>query len=145
MGYDIKTIEDAILAALKAEPLLTSAKTIDTYHGEIEDFIQQIPQLTIPLPAVLVHYTGSVYEAVSIEEYDETPTFTLILIAQDRRGKAKLRTGIYDLLTACKSILRGNNLGLQIGKLKPVRTYIITTTKTISAYGFDLSTYFADA
>lgn len=143
MSYKIEDIEDAIVNALKASPLAAIVKTIDSYHGEIDTIIEQVKQLTIPLPAVYVLYAGSDFPETANLSFDDNLTFTVVSIAKDLRGKEKLRAAIYPILDTLKETLIGNNLNLNIEPLKPKRIEATLVTRLFSIYSFDIETSFS--
>jgi len=143
MDDSIETIEDAILAALQASDLDDTCKTIATYHGEIDDLVKELKQLTLPIPAVFVLYAGSKFDETANRSYDDEQFFTIVCVAKELRGRDKLRTGIYAMLEICKTTLIDNNLGLNIAPLHPVTIEPMAVTKMFSVYGFDLKTSFS--
>jgi phage gp37-like protein len=143
MGYAIETIEDAILAALEASTLATTCKTIDTYHGEIDDLVKELKQLIIPLPATFVLYAGSRFTEPANRSYDDEQYYTIVCIAKDLRGRESLRTGIYDILEIIKATLIDSNLGLDIEPLHPVTIEATMITQQFSLYSFDIKTSFS--
>lgn len=143
MSYKIEDIEDAIVNALKASPLAAIAKTIDSYHGEIDTIIDQVKQLTMPMPAVYVLYAGSVFTEPANRSYDDEQTFTIIFIAKDLRGNEKLRAAIYPMIEAGKTALIDNNLNLNIEPLHPLRVEATFVTRAFSIYSFDIKTSFS--
>jgi len=134
----IAEIEDAILAALKASDLAGVCKTIDTYHGELDDLVKEINRLTIPFPAVLVLYGGSAFSEPANRSYDEEPVFTVLHIAKDLRGRSALRDGIYEMLEITRETLIDKNLGLDIEPLHPVSIAAVMVTGLLSIYSFDI-------
>lgn len=143
MSYRIEDIEDAIVNALKASPLTGIAKIIGSYHGEIDALIEQVKQLTIPMPAVYVLYTGSDFPETANLSFDDIQTFTIVSIAKDLRGNESLRAAIYPILDTLKDTLVGNNLNLNIEPLKPKRIEATLVTKLFSIYSFDIETSFS--
>jgi len=144
MALTIAQIEDAIIAALQASDLADVCKTIDTYGGEIEDLMREVATLIIPLPAVFVLYMGSKLSEPANRSYDDELTFGLVAITKSLRGRADLRTGMYEILEILKTkgLLIDNNLGLEpkIEPLKPDTIEVILATKIFYAYRFDLKT-----
>lgn len=144
MSIPIKTIEDAIVAALAASDLASVCKTIDSYHGEIGDIVEELKTLSIPLPAALVCYTGSGFNERTERSFDDKPIFAVISIAKDLRGRGNLRTGIYEMIEMEKDLLINNALGLEsyIDPLRPVNIEALAITKVFSIYGFKVQTFF---
>ena len=140
MAYTIADIEDSIVDALKASGLAAIAKTIDSYHGEIEDLVGEAKKLLIPLPAVFVLYGGSQFDETANRSFDDEQIFTVVVVARDLRGRASLRTGVYDILEELKNTLIDNNLDLDIEPLHPIRIDPLAITKGLSIYGFDFKT-----
>lgn len=143
MSYTIEDIEDAIVNELKASSLNALCKTIESYHGEIDTIIEQVKQLTIPMPTVYVLYTGSDFPETANLSFDDNQTFTIVSIAKDLRGNENLRAAIYPILDALKDALIGNNLNLDIEPLKPKRIEATMVTRLFSIYSFDIETSFS--
>jgi phage gp37-like protein len=140
MAYAIADIEDAILTVLQASALADVARTIDSYHGEIDDLVREVRSLTVPLPAVFVLYAGSVFDEAANRSFDDEQAFTVVAVARSLRSRAELRDGMYDLLEAIKAALIDNNLGLDIEPLHPVRIEAALVAKDLSVYGLDFKT-----
>jgi phage gp37-like protein len=140
MAYAIADIEDAIVEALQASDLATVARTIDSYHGEIDDLVKEVRSLTVPLPAVFVLYAGSLFDETANRSFDDEQTFTVVCVAKSLRSRAALRDGMYDLLEAVKTALIDQNLDLDIEPLHPVRIEAALVAKDLSVYGLDFKT-----
>ena len=141
MPYTITQIEDAIVAELQGSATLASlCKVISSYHGEIDDLVSQVSQLTIALPAVYVLYGGSAYDETANRSYDDEMDFTVIVIAKDLRGDQKLRAAMYPILEEIKTVLIDNELDLDIEPIHPVRIEPTLITKLFSIYSFDIKT-----
>lgn len=141
--YKIQQIEDAILLALRSSTLQSVCRTIDTYHGEIEDLVSQVGQMTVSMPAAFVHYKGSQFTESANRSFDDEQTFAIVLIAKDLRGDKELRAGIYQMLEIVKSALIDNNLNMNIEPLHPMEIYLIATSRAFSIMGFDIKTSFS--
>lgn len=141
MGYTITQIEDAIVTNLQGSAQLSAlCKTIESYHGEIDDLVSQASQLIMPLPAVYVLYGGSVYDETANRSYDDEMDFTVIAIAKDLRGDQKLKAAMYPILEEVKTVLIDNDLDLDIEPIHPVRIEPTLITKLFSIYSFDIKT-----
>jgi phage gp37-like protein len=143
MVYSIADIEDAIVEALQGSGLAAIAKTIDSYHGEIDDLVKEVRSLTVPLPAVFVLYAGSVFDEAANRSFDDEQTFVVVAVAKSLRSRADLREGMYDLLEAVKTALIDQDLDLDIEPLHPVSIEASLVTKEISVYAFHLKTGFS--
>ena len=144
MAYTISQIHDAIVAELAGSATLDAlCETISSYHGEIDDLVSQVAQLTVPIPAVYVLYGGSNYDEVANRSYDEEMAFTVIAIAKDLRGDAKLQAAMYPILEELKATLIDNNLELDIEPIHPIRIEPTLITKLFSIYIFDVKTSFS--
>jgi len=142
--YTISQIHDALVAELKGSSALAAlCKTIDSYHGEIDDLVRKVAELIVPLPAVYVLYGGSRYEEDANRSYTEEMEFTVIAIAKDLRGNEKLKAAMYPILEETKTALIDNDLDLDIEPIHPVRIEMLLTTKEFSIYGFDIKTSFS--
>jgi phage gp37-like protein len=140
MAYLIATVEDAIVEALKGSDLAAIARTIDSYHGEIDDLVAEVKRITVPLPAVFVLYAGSVFNEAANRSFDDEQTFTIVCVAKSLRSRADLRGGMYDLLEVVKTALIDENLDLDIEPLHPVSIDPALVTKEISVYAFHIKT-----
>jgi len=141
--YTIAEIEDAIVAALKASPLQDICRTIDAYHGEIDDLAGEVKQLLVQMPAVFVLYAGSRFGETANRSFDDEMTFTCVAVAKDLRGRAHLRAGIYEILEALKAALIDQDLGLDIEPLHPIGIEATMVTRAVSIYSFDIRTGFS--
>lgn len=140
---DIKAIEDAIVEALK-DALGSACKTVDSYHGEIDNLIDKVGQLTVPLPAAFVLYGGSIFTEGANMSFDDTPTFKVVFIAKDLRSdRVNRRDGIYELRETALGALVNNDLGLDIRPLVPRKMEAIVVTSVVSCYGLDLETWYS--
>ena len=77
------TIEDAVLAALKAE-LDSQVKTLATYQG---DWLADLHREDWRFPAVLVQLRQSRGEQVTIGSYDLNLEFTVLVLVRHLRGE----------------------------------------------------------
>lgn len=142
--YTVEDIEDFILAALKSSTLAQTVKTIETYHGELEMLMEEIKRLTVSLPACFVLYGGSKFTETANRSYDDEPTYTIVLISKDLRGRSQLRTGMYAMLEIVKDTLIDNDFGCKnIEPLHPVAIEPVLVTKEFSVYAFDVKTLFS--
>ncbi|HRZ28694.1 MAG TPA: DUF1834 family protein [Spirochaetota bacterium] len=142
--HTIQEIEDKIIAELKASGLSSTVKNISTYHGELDSLVGEIRQMTISFPAILVLYGGSQFSEPANRSYDDEAIFTVVIIAQDLRGRDKLRTGIYPILETLKDTLIDNDLGCRdIDPLHPISIEAILVTSQFSVYALDLRTIFS--
>jgi len=76
--YTWTTLEDAVLAALKAQ-LGARVKTLETYQG---DLLADLKREARRLPAVLVMLRQSRAEAVTASSYDVHLDFTVLAAAR---------------------------------------------------------------
>jgi phage gp37-like protein len=138
---DFETIENSLLTRLGAE--LTYLKTLETYAGQLEDEIEKLPLL---FPAVFVVYKGSGFEWVDGALYNETVEFTVLAAAKNLKSPEAARkdpsTGAYKLVKDVLAALTNQNLALDIEHLRPIRTDLIHTSKTVVIYGLDFQTSF---
>ena len=141
---DVETeIIDAIATGFEDDELAGLVKTIAGYHGELEDIVREVAQLIIPLPAVLVLYTGSQFSEPANRSYDDSMSFTIVAACKDLRGREGLKAAMYPLLEALKTVLIDNTLDLDIEPLKPKSIEAVAVTKTYSIYAFDVETSFS--
>ncbi len=139
----IKDIEDAIITALAGSDLAAICKSIETYHGEVEDLVAELKTSPLSPPAVRVCYVGSGFDEAANRSWDDEATFAVITIAKDLRGRGALRTGVYEMLEIEKDTLINSNLGLDIRPLNPVNIEALVINPTVSVFGFRVNTIFA--
>ena len=135
-------IQDAILAELNASGLASVCKTIDNYHGQIDDLVADVQQLILPLPAAFVLYQQSTFSGQGNNPYFDEQTFSVLFIAKDLRGGDSLEASMYAMIEAGKTALIDKTLNLDIHPLQPVGIRAIKVTKLFSIYGFDVKTLF---
>ena len=141
MAYTITQIEDAIVAKLQASAVLTALNaTIASYHGEIDDLVKQAKQLTVKLPAIYTLYGGSNFDESANRSFDDEMSFTVIVIAKDLRGDAKLEAAMYPILEEIKTVLIDNDLGLNIEPLHPIGIDSLLVTKMFSIFAVEFKT-----
>lgn len=140
MAYAIADIEDAIVTALTGSDLADIAKTIDSYHGEIDDLVGEAKRLTVLLPAVFVLYAGSLFDEKANRSFDDEQKFTVVVIAKNLRSRGAQRDGMYEILEELKAVLIDNNLDLDIEPLHPLKIEASMVAKGLSIYSFDLKT-----
>ncbi len=111
--YSWTEVEDAVLAALKAE-VGSQVKTLDTYQG---DWLEDLRQEGWRLPAVLVMLRQSRGELVANRSYDLTLDFTVLVAVRQLRGEAQARRqegGAYQILEGVRRALWHQDLGLEL-------------------------------
>jgi phage gp37-like protein len=111
--YSWTVVEDAVLAALKAE-VGSQVKTLDTYQG---DWLEDLRQEGWRLPAVLVMLRQSRGELVANRSYDLTLDFTVLVAVRQLRGEAQARRqegGAYQILEGVRRALWHQDLGLEL-------------------------------
>jgi phage gp37-like protein len=139
--YSVEDIEDEIIVKLKDSDLLLAAcPTIETYGGQLDSLTEEIPALSIDLPAVLILYSGSKFSEPANRSFDEEPAFSAVIIGKNLRGPADLRTGAYEILDLVRSVLIDNNLGLDIEPIHPLSVEAIWISREMAVYGFDFKT-----
>lgn len=111
--YSWTVVEDAVLAALKAE-VGSQVKTLDTYQG---DWLEDLRQEGWRLPAVLVMLRQSRGDLVANSSYDLTLDFTVLVAVRQLRGEAQARRqegGAYQILEGVRRALWHQDLGLEL-------------------------------
>ncbi|MDA8088451.1 MAG: DUF1834 family protein [Nitrospiraceae bacterium] len=137
-------IEDGIISALQAQvPYL---KTVETYAGQLDKEIAELPR---SFPAAYVAYQGSKFEWVDGENWQEWPTFKVLIAARSLRivsgineDVRKGTEGAYQAVTDVLAALTNQTFGLAIYKLRPERTELVFVNKTTAIYGIDFTTMF---
>jgi hypothetical protein len=140
---DFEQIEDALLTELTD---LTYLETLETYGGQLEGKIEELP---INYPAMFAVFDGADLAWVDGANYSESDTFTILCCANDVRGNAALRkdatAGCYRMIKGVLATLSGNNLGLDIYPLQPLRIYPVLIAGTVAIYGVKFRTQFDTA
>jgi phage gp37-like protein len=118
-GLTIKELEDGVLAALTVQ-LGDDVKSVRSFQG---DWLEELRQGGMRLPAVLVMLKGSKAEQVGATSYDLTVEFQVLAMGRGLRGEASRReeSGIYDLLAGIREALWHQDLGLMILPLALVK------------------------
>jgi phage gp37-like protein len=142
-GFSFEDIEDALLTALRES--IPYLRTVKTYAGELE---ADIEKLSIPFPAAFVVYGGSDFDLIDGPGHQESATFSVLAAARSLRSGERARKqdhGAYDIITEVKAALTNRRLGLDMEKLRPLRTYLVYTGRTVVVYGTDFGTSFDSA
>lgn len=138
---DFEQVEDAILEKVRQK--MDYVQTCETYAGQLEG---DLDELVINCPAVFVVFNGAPLEKLDNINYNEKPTFSILLVSEDVRGNAALRkdtdTGCYRMIKDCLSALANNKLDLDIEALTPGRMYLSFITKRHACYGLTFGTDF---
>lgn len=139
---DFETVEDAIIAAVRAE--MPDLKTVKNYAGELEEV--DLKKMTFQFPAAFIVYRGGPEKWIDGQTFNESPTFAVIFASKNFRGDEKVRKdpkkGIYKFLKKVMDVLANKTLGLDIERLAPTRKYLVFTSKEWAAYGIDFVTNF---
>ena len=138
-------IENGIISALKAA--LTYLKACETYAGQLDKQIAELPK---GFPAAYVAYEGSQFQWVDGENWQELPTFKVLVAARSLRIVSGINedvrenpdTGAYKVVTDVLNTLTNQTFGLDIYKLRPVKTELVVITKTTAIYGIEFTTMF---
>lgn len=139
---DFETIEDAIIAAVRAE--MPDLKTVKNYAGELEE--ADLEKMTFLFPAAFIIYRGGPQTWIDGQTFNEQPTFAVLFASKNFRGDEKVRKspkkGIYKFLKKGMEVLTNQTFGLDIERLAPTRKYLVFTSKSWAAYGIDFVTNF---
>ncbi len=131
--YSWTEVEDAVLAALKAE-VGSQVKTLDTYQG---DWLEDLRQEGWRLPAVLVMLRQSRGELVANRSYDLTLDFTVLVAVRQLRGEAQARRqegGAYQILEGVRRALWHQDLGLELLPFALVGEEALLNTQEFAVY-----------
>ncbi len=140
---DFEQIEDAIINEIKDN--IDYVRTVETYAGQLEARIEELPIL---YPAIFTTYSGSQYEWVDGNNYNEKDVFTVIVASKNLMGhKVMLKgsSGCYKMIKDVLSKITGNNFGLDIERMKPRETRLLYISQTIALYGIEFQTNFDKA
>ena len=143
MSVDTEQIENAVLAALQSSGLKDICPNIDLYHGEIHDFLDQLEQLPLAMPATYVHWSGSKFVDKANRAYIEHATFSVYHIAKDLRGRKESRGSVNDMIALTRETLIGKELSLDIMPFKPEALYPVKTSRKFNIWVFDIKTSFS--
>jgi phage gp37-like protein len=127
------TVEDALLAALKAE-LDDQVRTLATYQG---DWLTDLQREDWRFPAVLVQLRQSRGEQVTLASYDLNLEFTVLVMVRHLRGEAAGRReadGVYQLLARVRTALWHQDLGLELQPLNLIREEPLLSSQEFSVY-----------
>ena len=127
------TVEDSLLAALKAE-LDDQVKTLATYQG---DWLTDLQREDWRFPAVLVQLRQSRGEQVTLGSYDLNLEFTVLVLVRHLRGEAAGRReadGIYQILAGVRKALWHQDLGLELQPLNLIREEPLLSSPEFSVY-----------
>ena len=116
MAAAIKTISDALIARLASQVTGLNSRTVATFAGSVEEFVEQ---------ARNVPFVGVALERVNYKELnsdnsiaEECLSFRLQVIADDFRGRGYSIENSYGLIDGIRDCLMGQTLG--IGSLAPI-------------------------
>lgn len=145
MRYKIEDIEEAVMTALENGKTSESCKTIDSYHGEVDDLIDEFKagRILKSLPAVFVLYAGSAFIESANRSFDEEMNFSVVLMARNLRDKKDLSGAMYPLIEGVKQDLIDNDFELNIEPAHPVSIEAVMVAKGLSIYRFDIKTSFS--
>ena len=141
MRYSVATLEDQIIATLKADTANFSGVLVDTYAGQISPEIFYEPEhmqgFVKLLPFCLVSYQGRVGEKANRDSsgktYIHTLTFRFFAGAKSLRSIQEAVRGAYDILAACFDDLHGK-VPKSDPQLLPSYTPLDGTAITISEF-----------
>lgn len=146
MAYEIEDIQGGILAALRAYAgMPAEVRTIEAYHGEIPDIIDDVVKgdLDFDLNAVLVCYAGSKFTEDANLSFTDEQLFAVTCISENLRSREEVQTNMLAMLKVLKTCLIAEDLDLNIEPLKPVSIALEHATKTVSIYSFLIETSFS--
>jgi phage gp37-like protein len=134
---DFENIEDKIIETLRAE--VGDLRTVETYAGQLEG---EIEKLVVRFPAAFVAYGGSTFEWVDGPNHRETAEFSVLVAAKSLRSAADSFASAKGLVKAALAALTNEDFGLDMEKLRLLRTTLVFTNKSITVYGLDFQTSF---
>ena len=129
-----RTVEEAILAALKAE-LGDAVPTVASYQG---NWLADLRGEAWRLPAVLVLPGANREEQVCLGSADLILDFTILVAVRPYRGEAPARLeegGVYQTLEGVRRALWHQDLGLLIVPFSLEREEAWLTTRELAVYG----------
>ena len=136
------TIEDAIIARLKAE--IAYLKTVDVLAALLSD---ESPDFTLLAPAAFVTYGGGPYKRVgSSSKFDRDMKFNIVIVQRNFNGQRRLlhgdgaKKGVYDVLKDVRIALTDQALGLAIWPFTPIDDQPLEATRDVVVWGFSFHT-----
>jgi len=129
----IKTISDAIISRLVSQVSDLNAKTVRTFSGSLEDFIEKTVKNT---PFVGVHLAAVTYDQYDTQnrQAEEHLEFDLLLIIKDLRSKSYGKKASYDLIDDVRDALIGQSLS--VSGLNPIRIESVGYSEDIETTGY---------
>ncbi len=125
------TVEDAVVAALKAE-LDSQVKTLATYQG---DWLTDLHREDWRFPAVLVQFRQSRGEQVTLSSYDLNLEFTvLVMVIGGIAAKRREADGVYQILAGVRQALWHQDLGLELQPLNLIREEPLLSNQEFAVY-----------
>jgi len=128
----ITQIEDLLIARIRAE--LPYLAHVDSYKGQLE---QEISELVLRSPAVLVSLQELPGEPASFGEYELAYTFSLTVVCRNLRGEAAGRrddTGAYRILDDLFTALKDHSLDSNLTPLAYNKAEAMLITKEVVIY-----------
>lgn len=122
---DLDAIEDALVAALAADPTIHAyAGTVASFQGEIDR--ARASGVAIKYPILMVGYAGGPTRPFGGFRFAATLRWQVTVACQNLRSPGAARKaptatekGAYDVIRDVLRVLSGQTLGLEIGELKP--------------------------
>lgn len=139
---DFEQIENKIITELKTK--ITYARTVETYAGQLEAKIDELP---IQYPALYVVYAGSQCDWIDNEaNYNEIATFNILAATKNLKGQEAARkdetTGVYKLIKDVMKYITNKNFGLDIERMRLTEVQFVFTSQMITVYGIGFQTNF---
>ncbi len=130
---DIRDIEDRIIATLRAE--VGALRTVEAYTGQLSREIEKLP---VRFPAAYVVMGGAELSPVDGPVHREALTFSVLVASRSLRGGREEYGLIRDVLTA----LTNEDFGLDIERMRPLKTSLVFMDGAVTVYGIDFRTGF---
>jgi phage gp37-like protein len=124
------TVEEAVLAALEQE-LAGQVKTVVSYQG---DCLTDLTQEYWRFPAVLVQLRQSQGEQVTLNSYDLTLEFTIIVVDRGGSPKQRAEDGIYQLMGGVRKALWHQDLGMDLQPFNLIKEEPLLNNLEYSVY-----------
>jgi phage gp37-like protein len=130
------TVEEAVLAALEQE-LAGQVKAVVSYQG---DYLTDLTQEYWRFPAVLVQLRQSQGEQVTLNSYDLTLEFTIIVVDRGGSPKQRAESGVYQLLAGVRKALWHQDLGLDLQPFNLIKEEPLLNNLEFSVYAAQYGT-----
>ena len=133
-------IQRGIISTLREQ--VSYLRTVESYAGQLESDLEG---KSVRYPAAYVIYGGSEFSNLDGVSHEQKVTFTVVAAVRDLRGATSALSGpegAYALVLNIIDTLTNETFGLDIERMRPVRTALLHAGQWTTVYGVDFSTRF---